>query len=87
MRWLIYLYLAAVAICACLSLADRGLLWSLPFSEVVMLLLALIAWIVCPLGALVIAGRSASARQMAVPILAEVALFFAQFAALLPAVQ
>jgi hypothetical protein len=93
MRWLIYLHLGAVAICACFSLADCRLLWSLPFSEVVlpiahvMLLPALIAWIVCPLGALVIAGRSANARQMAVPILAEVALFFAQFAALLPAVQ
>jgi hypothetical protein len=54
MRWLIYLHLGAVAICACFSLADCRLLWSLPFSEVVlpiahvMLLPALIAWIVCP---------------------------------------
>jgi hypothetical protein len=93
MRWLIYLHLAAVAICACLSMADRGLLWSLPFSQAVypiaqvLLVPALVAWIVCPLGALVIAGRSSTIRQMAVPVLAEVALFFAQFAALLPAVQ
>ncbi len=93
MRWLIYPQLAAVAICACLSMADRGLLWSLPFSQAVypitqvMLIPALIAWIVCPLGALIIAGRSLGIRQMTAPILAEVALFLAQFAVLLPAVQ
>ncbi|MDB5345113.1 MAG: hypothetical protein JWP89_3490 [Schlesneria sp.] len=93
MRWLIYLHLAAVAICACLSLADRGLLWSLQFSQAaypiaqVMLLPALIAWIACPLGAMIIAARSSGFRRMAAPVLAEVALFFAQVAALLPSVQ
>ncbi len=92
MRYLIYVHLVAVTACACTSLADARLLWSQQFSESVLpfgtaiLLPALIAWLACPIGTLVIACRSYQVQPVSIFILTEIALFFAQFATIYPAV-
>ena len=93
MRWLIYLHLAAVAMCALFSLADGGFLWSKPLSQLVtfcgnvLLIPSLLAWVLCPVGTLMIACCSSRNSPVIVPIFAEAVLFLSQFIALLPACQ
>lgn len=50
-----------------------------------LLIPAMIAWIACPIGILIIAYRAPASNQRLAPILAEVALCLIQFLALLPA--
>ncbi len=93
MRWLIYLHLEAVVLCTGFSLSDRRLFWSVPLSEMLLpfvsalLIPALIAWLACPLGVLILACRSPRPPHVPAALLAEAALSLAQCAALLPAVQ
>lgn len=93
MRGLIYLHLAAVVVCALFSLADGGFLWSKPLSPLmllcgnVILVPSLLAWVICPLGTLMIACGYSRKSHAVVPIFAEAALFLSQFIALLPACQ
>jgi hypothetical protein len=93
MRIVIYAHLAAVAFCLCFSLADRGLFVSHAASVVVLRLvpfifpLALLAWLACPIAALVIYHRSQTPKKLRWAVVAEVALWCAQWVVLLPTVQ
>ena len=71
-------------------MSDRGLFWSVPLSSMLLPLVsaflvpALIAWLVCSVGVLVLACRSPRPPHVPAALLAEAALSLAQCAALLP---
>jgi len=93
MRTVIYTHVVAVALSVCFSLADRGLFFSYAASMIAMRLvpfvfpLVLLAWLVCPIAAIVIYRKSTATKVHRWAVAAEVALWCAQYVALLPSVQ
>lgn len=94
MRTAIFIHVAAVAMCAALSLVDRGALVSHGFSLAVhpyagiLLLPTMVVWVTCPIVAVVAAsGLPRPNRQVMLAVVTEALLCLAQLVAFFPDAQ